>query len=76
MKHSLVTFFGLFLLNFQLVTTIYAQQDLNSIPYGNNDMTGNFITVDNVKIYFEIYGQGAPLVLIHGNGGNIASMQP
>ena len=42
----------------------------------DKDFTGNFISVDGVKIYYEIYGKGAPLLLIHGNGGNIAYMKP
>jgi pimeloyl-ACP methyl ester carboxylesterase len=55
---------------------LHAQSDLQTIPYGNNKEAGNFITVDGVKIYYETYGEGAPLVLIHGNGGNIAYMKP
>jgi pimeloyl-ACP methyl ester carboxylesterase len=32
--------------------------------------------INGVKQYYEIYGQGAPLVLIHGNGGSISYMKP
>jgi pimeloyl-ACP methyl ester carboxylesterase len=53
-----------------------AQTKSNAIPYGNNKEAGQYIHVDGVKIYFEIYGKGDPLVLIHGNGGNIAYMKP
>jgi pimeloyl-ACP methyl ester carboxylesterase len=53
-----------------------AQPDSKKIPYGNNKEAGNFIAVNGVKIYYEIYGEGTPLVLLHGNGGNIAYMQP
>jgi pimeloyl-ACP methyl ester carboxylesterase len=53
-----------------------AQPGLKPIPYGNNKEAGNFISVTGVKIYYEVYGEGAPLVLIHGNGGNIAYMKP
>jgi pimeloyl-ACP methyl ester carboxylesterase len=55
---------------------VAAQTDMNSVPYGNNKATGNFLTVDGAKQYYEVYGQGEPLVLIHGNGGNIAYMKP
>lgn len=55
---------------------VAAQTDLNVIPYGNNKVTGKFLTVDGAKQYYEEYGQGEPLVLIHGNGGNIAYMKP
>jgi pimeloyl-ACP methyl ester carboxylesterase len=47
----------------------------SQINYGNNEQAGTFIEVNGVKIYFETYGQGSPLVLIHGNGGNIEGMK-
>jgi pimeloyl-ACP methyl ester carboxylesterase len=56
--------------------SVKAQTDVNAIPYGNNKASGNFITIDGTKQYYEVYGQGEPLVLIHGNGGNIAYMKP
>jgi pimeloyl-ACP methyl ester carboxylesterase len=55
---------------------LHAQLDSNEIPYGNNKESGNYITINGAKQYYEIYGQGAPLVLIHGNGGNISYMKP
>jgi len=45
-----------------------------STPYGNNPANGKFVNVNGIKMYYEVYGTGAPLVLIHGNGGSIASM--
>lgn len=66
----------LFLLNILLPLSLEAQADSGAIPYGNNKNAGKYISVDGAKIYFEIYGEGAPLVLIHGNGGNIAYMKP
>ena len=53
-----------------------AQTDANIIPYGNNKAAGNYVKVDGAKQYYEVYGRGKPLVLIHGNGGNIAYMKP
>jgi pimeloyl-ACP methyl ester carboxylesterase len=46
-----------------------------SIPYGDNATAGHYATVNGVKLYYEIYGEGEPLVLLHGNGGNIAAMK-
>ncbi|HEV8505208.1 MAG TPA: alpha/beta hydrolase [Chitinophagaceae bacterium] len=54
---------------------VVAQTTVNT-PYGNNKATGNYLTIDGAKQYYEVYGQGKPLVLIHGNGGNIAYMKP
>ncbi|MDI6804592.1 MAG: alpha/beta hydrolase [Bacteroidota bacterium] len=66
----------LFLLNILLPQSLEAQSGSGAIPYGNNSNAGKYISVDGAKIYIEIYGEGAPLVLIHGNGGNIAYMKP
>ena len=30
---------------------------------------------DGVKLYYEVYGTGEPLLIVHGNGGNIASVK-
>lgn len=76
MKSYIFIIFGFLLLNHTFSTVINAQPVLKEIPYGNNKVAGNFIPVNGVKIYYEIYGQGSPLVLIHGNGGNIAFMKP
>jgi len=77
MKHNIFNNWTLiFWLNILLPISLNAQSDLKSIPYGNNNNAGHFITVNGIKLYYEIYGKGAPLVLIHGNGGNIAYMKP
>ncbi|MCA0237507.1 MAG: alpha/beta hydrolase [Bacteroidetes bacterium] len=39
--------------------------------YGNNAKTGRYFATNGIKLYYEIYGQGQPLLLIHGNGGSI-----
>ena len=57
------------------VASVYAQPSSEGIPYGNNKEAGNFISINGARQYFEIYGQGEPLLLIHGNGGNIAFMK-
>lgn len=33
--------------------------------------TGNYANVNGIKMYYEIYGEGKPLVLIHGGGSTI-----
>lgn len=76
MRHYINTIFALLILTFVLSNSVKAQSDLKAIGYGNNKDFGNYITVNGAKQYYEIYGQGTPLVLIHGNGGNIAYMKP
>jgi pimeloyl-ACP methyl ester carboxylesterase len=44
-------------------------------PYGANPAAGAYFQHDGVKLYYEVYGQGPPLLLIHGNGANIWSMK-
>lgn len=45
-----------------------------AIPnYGSSKKTGKYADVNGIKLYYEIYGQGPPLVVLHGNGGSIAN---
>ena len=50
-------------------------QTNSEIPYGNNIDAGNYVVLNGVKLYYEIYGSGEPLVLLHGNGGNIEGLK-
>ena len=45
-----------------------------AIPYGSNASTGKFAELNGIKLYYETYGTGPVLLLIHGNGGQIADM--
>jgi pimeloyl-ACP methyl ester carboxylesterase len=38
----------------------------NAIPYGNNKAASHYIQSDDAKIYYEVYGKGKPLVVLHG----------
>ena len=41
--------------------------------YGNNPNTGKYYNIRGFKMYCETYGEGAPLLLIHGNGASIST---
>jgi pimeloyl-ACP methyl ester carboxylesterase len=41
--------------------------------YGANAAVGKYAGVNGIKLYYEIYGEGEPLMLFHGNGGSIAA---
>jgi len=43
-------------------------------PYGSNDAAGHYLSTRGFKLYYEVYGQGEPLLLFHGNGGSIGNM--
>ena len=38
----------------------------DAVPYGNNPKAGRYIQSDGAKIYYEVYGKGKPLVVLHG----------
>ncbi len=39
--------------------------------YGRNDKAGKYVNIRGFKMYYETYGSGQPLLIIHGNGGSI-----
>jgi len=39
--------------------------------YGSNSKAGKYFDNRGFKMYYETYGTGAPLLIIHGNGGSI-----
>jgi pimeloyl-ACP methyl ester carboxylesterase len=67
------------ILIFSIGVSLFAQikkQNFNShsaINYGDNKAVGKYYNIRGIKMYCEIYGQGKPLLLIHGNGGSIQS---
>ncbi len=42
-----------------------------STVYGNNAKAGKYADLRGFRMYYEIYGVGKPMLLIHGNGGSI-----
>ena len=43
--------------------------------YGNNPKAGHYTRINGINLYYETYGKGKPLVMLHGNGGSIASFK-
>jgi len=57
-----------------LVQTAFAQnpqKDMDTTHYGRNDAVGKYADIRGFKMYYEVYGKGEPLLIIHGNGGSI-----
>ncbi|HTE29692.1 MAG TPA: alpha/beta hydrolase [Chryseolinea sp.] len=50
------------------ITTVEAQESVAP--------SGKFVTVNGAKIYYEEYGQGEPLILLHGFGRTLADWKP
>lgn len=47
-----------------LITQASSQDD--KIPYGNNPQAGRYVDVGDAKLYYEVYGKGKPILLLHG----------
>jgi pimeloyl-ACP methyl ester carboxylesterase len=52
-----------------LSQTLFAQ-----IPYGSNSKVGKRVQVGDISMYYEIYGKGEPLILLHGGYGSSETM--
>ena len=51
------------------MTTPWRESD----EYGENTKRGKYAPVNGIRLYYEIYGAGEPLLLLHGNNMSIAS---
>jgi pimeloyl-ACP methyl ester carboxylesterase len=51
----------------------YAQID--PVTYGSNTQAGHYAQVNGINLYYETYGKGEPLILLHGNGGSIEAFK-
>lgn len=52
----------------------FCKKPSTSIDYGSNPVVGKYIEVNDIKLYYEVYGEGEPVLLLHGNGGSIEIM--
>ncbi|TSD68001.1 alpha/beta hydrolase [Inquilinus sp. KBS0705] len=43
------------------------------VPYGHNKEVGKYYNVNGVRLYVEEYGTGQPLLMTHGNGGDMSA---
>lgn len=55
------------------ISTVLAQKQ--NVKYGHNDSAGHYYNIRGFKMYCEVYGSGKPLLMIHGNGGNISAFK-
>lgn len=44
-------------------------------PYGRDKLKGRYINISGSRIYYETYGSGETLLLLHGNGGSISDFK-
>lgn len=43
--------------------------------FGNDPKLGKYFQNRGFKMYYEVYGKGEPLLIIHGNGGSISNFE-
>src|ERR1700761_8723768 len=48
-------------------------QEPAPIPYDHNQAVGKFYDINGFKMYTEVYGSGPPLLMIHGNHGDMSA---
>lgn len=48
-----------------------AQSPFDTTQYGKNAKLGRYVKTRGFNMYYETYGKGEPLLIIHGNGGSI-----
>lgn len=61
-------------LSFMSIKTASAQNvksPFDTTHYGKNEAVGKYLDIRGFKMYYETYGKGEPLLIIHGNGGSI-----
>lgn len=56
-----------------LTTPLLAAEPV-PVPYGDNAAAGQYALVNGIRMYYESYGGGEPVLVIHGNGETLASM--
>lgn len=44
---------------------------MDTTIYGRNPAVGKYADIRGFKMYYEVYGKGEPMLIIHGNGGSI-----
>ena len=72
-KHYTVK--NLYLLITTLTITTLASAQKVPVNYGQNDSAGHYYNIRGIKMYCEVYGNGKPLLMIHGNGGSIGAFK-
>src|ERR1700691_51037 len=68
LKTTLLLLLTLFI---QLSFAQQGKSPFDTTMYGRNPAVGKYADIRGFKMYYETYGKGEPLLIIHGNGGSI-----
>jgi pimeloyl-ACP methyl ester carboxylesterase len=69
-----VFFVGVIALIWVALCVPFSASAQTAVDYGSNDAVGQTVSVNGVEIYYEIYGEGQPVLVLHGGGDSIAAM--
>lgn len=58
--------------NFICLLLLFSHVLIGQVPFGQNSQVGKYASIRGFNMYYETYGKGAPLLIIHGNSGSIA----
>lgn len=67
---------ALFLLVIATIAVLFVSAQsftIDTTKIGDNEKVGRYIKIRGFNMYYETYGVGEPLLLIHGNGGSISN---
>ncbi len=65
----------LFISFFLFTNILNAQRTDTTLHYGDNLKAGHTAKIRDINMYYEIYGAGQPLLIIHGNSGSIRDFE-
>jgi len=60
---------------FAFLLVSFNTQTKSQVNYGSNQTAGKYADVNDIKVYYEIYGEGDPVLLLHGNSGSIKTLE-
>src|SRR4030095_10690889 len=71
-----ITILGIVLITASFFPGVFFSQGTQKInvdtsKMGDNEAVAKYVTTRGFNMYYEIYGSGEPLLIIHGNGGSI-----
>ncbi len=58
---------------FAQITFAQESAPIDTTKFGRNPDVGKYADIRGFKMYYETYGKGEPLLIIHGNGGSIVN---
>jgi pimeloyl-ACP methyl ester carboxylesterase len=59
-----------------VIFSLIGIQTLAQTTYGDNPNAGEYIVLNGVRHYYEVYGEGKPMLLIHGNSTATKGWKP